>query len=99
MESKRNYIRIMIGLWFLAILFVTALGVPLAAQAKANYEVYAIKYGTLKGISVAAFVPDADLSRKMDASLMVWLVRGAGHNILIDTGFCRKHLIQERHVV
>lgn len=71
--------------------------VPLAAQPKPNYEVYAIRYATLKDFSVAGLVAGADRSRKMDIAMMVWLVRGDGRNILVDSGFYREQFMRQWH--
>ena len=71
-------------LHFAFCIFSTAAG----AQT-AKYEVYAIRYATIPNFPVAALIADADRSRKVDIAMMLWLVRGGGHNILIDTGFYR----------
>ena len=54
-----------------------------------QYEVYAIRYATIPDFPVAGLIEGADKSRKQDIAMMVWLVRGGGHNILVDTGFYR----------
>jgi glyoxylase-like metal-dependent hydrolase (beta-lactamase superfamily II) len=54
-----------------------------------QYEVYAIRYGVIPDFGVAGLIADADKTRKMDIAMMVWLVRGGGRNILVDTGFYR----------
>jgi glyoxylase-like metal-dependent hydrolase (beta-lactamase superfamily II) len=56
---------------------------------KAEYEVFAIRYATLVGYPVSQLVAGADTSRKMDLAMIVWLVRGNGRNILVDSGFYR----------
>src|SRR5713226_6112251 len=60
---------------------------PLVAQPKPQYEVYALRYATIPGFRVAGLVEGADKDRKLDLAMMVWLVRGNGHNILVDSGF------------
>jgi glyoxylase-like metal-dependent hydrolase (beta-lactamase superfamily II) len=69
------------------ILLGAMVAVPLAAQTKPQYEVYALQYATIPGFRVAGLVEGADKDRKLDIAMMVWLVRGGGHNILIDSGF------------
>lgn len=54
-----------------------------------NYEVYAVRYATIPDFPVAGLVEGADKTRKQDIAMMVWLVRGGGHNILVDSGFYR----------
>lgn len=40
----------------------------------------------------------ADRGRKLDIGMMVWLVRGAGRNILVDAGFYREQFFRQWHV-
>ena len=54
---------------------------------KPQYTVDAVRYGTLADFAVRGLVEGADPSRKMDIAMVVWLVRGGGHNILVDAGF------------
>jgi glyoxylase-like metal-dependent hydrolase (beta-lactamase superfamily II) len=70
---------------------------PLAAQTKSTYEIYAIRYATLKDFSVAGLVAGADKSRKMDIAMMVWLIKGGGRNILFDCGFYREKFMSQWH--
>jgi glyoxylase-like metal-dependent hydrolase (beta-lactamase superfamily II) len=60
---------------------------PAVAVPKVEYEVYAIRYATLVGYPVSQLVVGADATRKMDLAMIVWLVRGNGRNILVDSGF------------
>ena len=51
------------------------------------YEVYALAYGVYPDYSVANFVAGADKNRKIDAQMMIWLIKGpGGRNILVDAG-------------
>jgi glyoxylase-like metal-dependent hydrolase (beta-lactamase superfamily II) len=66
-----------------------------STQPAPTYEVYAIQYGVIKGFKVASLIADADTSRRLDISMMVWLLKGpGGRNILVDAGFYRDNLIQ-----
>jgi glyoxylase-like metal-dependent hydrolase (beta-lactamase superfamily II) len=56
---------------------------------KPVYSIEAVRYGTLKDFAVSGLVAGADKSRKMDIAMVYWLVRGNGHNILVDAGFYR----------
>ena len=69
---------------------------PLVAQTPA-YDVYAIRYATLKDFSVAGLVAGADKSRKMDIAMMVILIKGGGRNILFDCGFYREQFMRQWH--
>ena len=80
----------------LVLLLATALAA--AAQSKPNYEIYAIRYATLPGFPVAELVAGADPSRKLDIAMMIWLIRGNGRNILVDSGFYHDRFFKEWHV-
>jgi len=67
----------------------------IAAQTKPAYEVYAIRYATIPDFAVSGLVAGADASRKMDIAMMVWLVRGSGKNILVDSGFYREQFFKQ----
>ena len=67
----------------LALLFVST-----AALAQ-PYDVFAIRYATVPGFPVSGLVQGAEGGRKMDIAMMVWLVRGNGHNVVVDSGFYR----------
>src|SRR5437868_9979572 len=68
------------------LLLLPLIALPALAQP---YEVFAIRYATIPGFPVSSLVKGADESRKMDIAMMVWLIRGGGRNILVDTGFYR----------
>lgn len=70
-----------------------------AEPGRLEYEVYAIQYAGLKGVPVKALVPGADPDRKTDTAFMIWLIRGHGHTILVDTGFYREQCINDWHPV
>src|SRR5690348_8150806 len=69
---------------FLALVMAALSLAPATAQSKPQYEIYAIRYATLPEFPVAELVAGADPGRKLDIAMMVWLVRGNGHNILVD---------------
>jgi glyoxylase-like metal-dependent hydrolase (beta-lactamase superfamily II) len=52
-----------------------------------KYEVLAIRYGTVPAFGVSNLIKGADPARKIDIAMYVWLVRGGGRNILVDSGF------------
>ena len=68
---------------------------PAAAQPKAQYEVFAVRYATIPDFSVAGLVAGADRSRKLDIAMMVWVVRGGGRTILVDSGFYREQFFRQ----
>ncbi len=76
-------------------LFLTA---PAIAQTKPQYEVYAIRYATIPDFAVNGLVAGAEPGRKLDIAMLVWLVRGIGRNILVDSGFYRDQFFKQWHV-
>src|SRR5579872_348934 len=81
------------------LLALFALAAPAAGQPKPQYEILAIRYATIPDFSVAGLVAGADRSRKLDLPILVWLVRGNGKNILVDSGFYRDQFFKQWHVV
>jgi glyoxylase-like metal-dependent hydrolase (beta-lactamase superfamily II) len=73
-----------------------ALTLGAASDGRApQYEVYAIRYATIRNFRVAGLLAGADTSRRMDIAMMVWLIKGPdGRNILMDAGFQRDDLVQ-----
>src|SRR4051812_11429298 len=67
------------------------------ALAQPVYEVYGIRYATLKDFSVSGLVAGADKSRKMDIAMYIWLIKGNGHNVLFDCGFYRDQFMKQWH--
>jgi glyoxylase-like metal-dependent hydrolase (beta-lactamase superfamily II) len=83
----------------IAAAFLAALAGPMQAQPKPAYEIYAIRYATLKDFAVSGLVAGADKSRKMDIAMMFWLIEGGGRNILFDCGFYRDRFMRQWHPV
>jgi glyoxylase-like metal-dependent hydrolase (beta-lactamase superfamily II) len=75
--------------------FVLAAAGIVAQQPPPTYDVYAIRYATLKNFPVAGLIAGADRARRMDIAMVVWLIRGNGHNVLFDSGFYREKLVQQ----
>jgi len=68
---------------------------PLHAQPKPQYEIYAIRYAAVPGFAVSGLIEGADAARKIDIAMMVWLIRGNGRNILFDSGFYRDQFMKQ----
>ena len=79
--------------WATALLALSA-----AAQTKPQYEVYAVRYATIPDFAVNQLVAKAEPGRKLDIAMMVWLVRGDGRNILVDSGFYREQFFKQWHI-
>lgn len=66
-----------------------------ATSGNQQYEVDAIRYGTLERFPASGLVAGADTSRRMDIALMVWLARApGGRNVLMDAGFYREKFMK-----
>src|SRR5690349_409044 len=58
-----------------------------APNATPNYSIQAIRYATVPKFDVADLVMGAPKDEKVDIAMIIWLIRGGGHNILFDSGF------------
>jgi glyoxylase-like metal-dependent hydrolase (beta-lactamase superfamily II) len=77
---------------FLALLVTAPV---LWGQTKPQYEIYAIRYATLPDFAVSDLVAGAEPGRKLDLAMMIWLVRGNGRNILVDSGFYHERFFKD----
>ncbi len=59
------------------------------------YEVFAIRYASIPDFPVSALIAGADPQRKLSIAMTVWLIRGNGRNILVDSGFYRPQFFKE----
>ena len=82
----------------LHLILILAAALVGAAQAKPDYEIYALRYATLPHFPVADLVAGADSARKLDIAMMIWLIRGNGHNILVDSGFYHDRFFKDYQV-
>ena len=76
----------------LSAFFASAQTVP---AAKPAYEVYAIRYASIPDFPVNALISGADPARKFSIAMTVWLLRGNGHIILVDSGFYRPQFFKQ----
>ncbi len=76
-------------LLFCVFAFAFARAQTAAQGSKPAYEVFAIRYASIPDFPVSALVAGADPARKLSIAMTVWLVRGNGRNILVDSGFYR----------
>jgi glyoxylase-like metal-dependent hydrolase (beta-lactamase superfamily II) len=78
-----------------AICLTTITASSQAPAALPAYEVYAIRYATIPDFPVSALVTGADPGRKLSIAMTVWLIRGNGRNILVDSGFYRPQFFKD----
>ena len=67
-------------------LLILPLAVPVATSPE--YSIQAIRYASAEG-EVAGLVMGAPKGEKISIAMVVWLIRGGGHNILFDSGYHR----------
>jgi glyoxylase-like metal-dependent hydrolase (beta-lactamase superfamily II) len=78
------------------LLYLSTLAIAGAqTEKKPQYEIFAIRYATIPDFPVAALIKGADPARKLDIAMTVWLVRGNGRNILVDSGFYRQQFFKQ----
>ena len=77
----------------LAFLFRALAGA--APPAKSAYSIQAIRYGTIADFPVSDLVMGAPEGEKIDIAMVIWLIRGGGHNVLFDSGFHRASWLKE----
>jgi glyoxylase-like metal-dependent hydrolase (beta-lactamase superfamily II) len=85
---------LLMRLWTAAIVLSIFASTPASSDTAVNYQVFAIRYATIPQFPVASLVQGAEKDRKLDIAMMVWLVRGGGHNVLVDSGFYRDDLVK-----
>jgi glyoxylase-like metal-dependent hydrolase (beta-lactamase superfamily II) len=59
----------------------------MGAAGPIDYSIQAIRYAVSPGVPVGALVVGGPQDEKVDVDFVVWLIRGADHNILFDSGF------------
>src|SRR5579864_1155991 len=98
-ENERSFAWLSMNLTrFLLVVSLAAFVSPTGAQSKPQYDIYAVRYATLPDFPVAELVAGADPARKLDIAMMIWLIRGNGRNILVDSGFYHDRFFRDWHV-
>jgi glyoxylase-like metal-dependent hydrolase (beta-lactamase superfamily II) len=72
----------------LLLLFLVILASALPALTGPEYSIQAIRYASAED-EVAGLVMGAPKDEKINIAMVVWLIRGGGHNILFDSGYHR----------
>lgn len=74
-------------------------GAEAGAAEPPAYEVYAVRYATLRDFPVSALVQGAERGRKLDIAMMTWVLRGPDRRtVLVDAGFYRPRNVQNPRV-
>lgn len=71
---------------FCELLLILPFLVPVVRSPE--YSIQAIRYASAEG-EVAGLVMGAPKGEKISIAMVVWLIRGGGHNILFDSGYHR----------
>jgi glyoxylase-like metal-dependent hydrolase (beta-lactamase superfamily II) len=66
-----------------------------SATPMPSYSIQALRYATIPGFPVSGLVMGAPQNEKLDIAMVIWLIRGGGHNILFDSGFHREKWFKE----
>jgi glyoxylase-like metal-dependent hydrolase (beta-lactamase superfamily II) len=88
-------------LWLCFVLAVATLAfgeginMPQQSSSPPQYQIYAVRYATLPGLPVAMFVEGAAPERRTAAAMAIWLMRGNGRNILLDSGFYHERFFKD----
>jgi glyoxylase-like metal-dependent hydrolase (beta-lactamase superfamily II) len=77
---------------------LAALALAPVAAPPPEYEVLAVRYGTVRGFPLRSLVLGADTAARADLAMMVWVVRGGGRVLLVDAGFHRGEFRTSRRV-
>jgi glyoxylase-like metal-dependent hydrolase (beta-lactamase superfamily II) len=67
----------------------------LGASTTPEYSIEAIRFANSPGDPVASMVMGGPKDQTVDSVYIVWLIRGAGRNILFDSGFHRARYFKE----
>lgn len=68
--------------------------VGFAGPSTPDYSIQAIRYGSADD-DVSSLVVGAPKGEKINLALVIWLIRGGGHNILLDSGYHRDTFLKE----
>jgi glyoxylase-like metal-dependent hydrolase (beta-lactamase superfamily II) len=82
----------------LALAALALVGSGASAQSNTQYDVYAVRFGTVRGFPANALILHADSTRKLDLAFIVWVLEPVGgHNqrtVLFDAGFYRDKFLK-----
>ena len=79
----------------LAVFLIAIASVARPEPAQSGYEVYAVRFGVIPQFRVSGLVAGADATRRIDIPVMVWLLKGNGRNILVDSGFHQQKFVEQ----
>jgi glyoxylase-like metal-dependent hydrolase (beta-lactamase superfamily II) len=75
--------------------FLLSIAAIAPAPAQSGFEVYAVRFGVIPQFRVSGLISGADASRRLDIPVMVWLLKGRGRNVLVDSGFHQQKFVDQ----
>ncbi|MGH9728021.1 MAG: N-acyl homoserine lactonase family protein [Candidatus Acidiferrales bacterium] len=69
-----------------------------SSSAPPPYSIDAIRYATIPNFPLAGLVMGAPRGQKVSIAMVLWVIRGGGRVILLDSGFHRAKYIDSYHV-
>jgi glyoxylase-like metal-dependent hydrolase (beta-lactamase superfamily II) len=81
--------------FLLLVILATALPAFVGSAATPEYSIRAIRYATAPGFPLDQMVIGGPKDQKIDAAMVVWLIRGGGHTILFDSGYHRDSFLKD----
>jgi glyoxylase-like metal-dependent hydrolase (beta-lactamase superfamily II) len=61
-----------------------------------KYQVYAVRFATIKNFSAASLIAGGDRARRLDIAMTLWVLKGAdGRVALVDSGFHRERYFKQ----
>lgn len=65
-----------------------------AGPSAPDYSIQAIRYADSPDVPLSALIVGYPQGEKVDIAMVVWLIRGGGHNVLFDSGFHRETFLK-----
>jgi glyoxylase-like metal-dependent hydrolase (beta-lactamase superfamily II) len=81
--------------FLLAPVAATLLGLLVPSALAQEYSTHAIRYASAPNFPMAELVMGAPKDEKVEAAMVIWLIRGGGRTVLFDSGFHREKWFKE----
>lgn len=72
-----------------------ALATANVRAAATTYDVYAVRFATIANFRVSSLIAGAEPTRRLDIAMMVWVLKGEGRTIVVDSGFHRDQYFRQ----
>lgn len=89
MRLKRRWVRTLRTVSLSGAMLLSCLAGMAGRATGQEPEVYAVRYGTIRGFPLRGLLPDAPEGEQIDIAMAVWVIRTADRVVLFDTGFFR----------